>query len=548
MDTLSVIIPSAKIVPEELQNLGKLPAVIYPVNDGTVFDYLYEQYSLLSESIRVICFENADKVHRRLAKYGERVVQFVDLQSLGDLDHTIYEGITENDKDVIINFGDTIVMEPVQQLQEDSFYYSEDYRSEKWTFFEVQEGRINEIYDKTASKNTEKLKGKLFVGVFRISDAQLFKACLSRAFEEQHRTINSFYRALQLYSATRRVLPISTENWFDIGHEDRYYNSALEVKAREFNHIIIDKNRGILKKTSDDVDKFIGEIKWYLKLPADIEYIRPRIFDYDTSYISPYVTMEYYAYHTVHELFLYGDLNKKQWIDIFSRIHFVCKDLHRYSVEDSAIKAALEEMYLTKTLIRFERLRENDSFKSFFINTINVNGFRYKSLDNVIPILQCTIPELLYDVEKFCIIHGDLCFSNIMVDNNFSFIKVVDPRGKFGKFDIYGDPRYELAKLFHSVDGKYDFIIKDLFTVDYDIGNTCIQFSISDRKRDYDLYQIFIDSFADVIGGDLKRIELIEALLFLSMIPLHGESINHQMVMLGTGLEILNRVVDITED
>ena len=44
MDTLSVIIPSAKIVPEELQNLGKLPAVIYPVNDGTVFDYLYEQY------------------------------------------------------------------------------------------------------------------------------------------------------------------------------------------------------------------------------------------------------------------------------------------------------------------------------------------------------------------------------------------------------------------------------------------------------------------------------------------------------------------------
>lgn len=29
------------------------------------------------------------------------------------------------------------------------------------------------------------------------------------------------------------------------------------------------------------------------------------------------------------------------------------------------------------------------------------------------------------------------------------------------------------------------------------------------------------------------------------MIPLHGESIRHQMVMLGTGLEILNRVIDI---
>ena len=52
-----------------------------------------------------------------------------------------------------------------------------------------------------------------------------------------------------------------------------------------------------------------------------------------------------------------------------------------------------------------------------------------------------------------------------MVDDNFSFIKVIDPRGKFGTYDIYGDFRYELAKLFHSVDGKYDFIIKDLLVL-----------------------------------------------------------------------------------
>ena len=56
-----------------------------------------------------------------------------------------------------------------------------------------------------------------------------------------------------------------------------------------------------------------------------------------------------------------------------------------------------------------------------------------------------------------------------------------------------------------------------------------------------------MDTFAAEVGGDLKKIELIEALLFLSMIPLHGESIRHQMVMLGTGLEILNRVIDIKE-
>lgn len=32
------------------------------------------------------------------------------------------------------------------------------------------------------------------------------------------------------------------------------------------------------------------------------------------------------------------------------------------------------------------------------------------------------------------------------------------------------------------------------------------------------------------------------------MIPLHGENINHQLAMLGTGIEILNRVTEIEEN
>ena len=43
---MRLIIPSAKVVPEELQKLGKLPAIIYPINQRITFDYLYEQYML----------------------------------------------------------------------------------------------------------------------------------------------------------------------------------------------------------------------------------------------------------------------------------------------------------------------------------------------------------------------------------------------------------------------------------------------------------------------------------------------------------------------
>ena len=47
----TLIIPSAKLVPEELQKVGKFPGVIYPVNQKIVFDYLYEQYKNVCKAV-----------------------------------------------------------------------------------------------------------------------------------------------------------------------------------------------------------------------------------------------------------------------------------------------------------------------------------------------------------------------------------------------------------------------------------------------------------------------------------------------------------------
>ena len=539
----TLIIPSALIVPDELRKLGKLPPVIYPINQKIVFDYLYEQYSGVCSELDILCYEKADKVYRRLQKYKDNRIKCLTLEKLNDLGHTVYFGLENVSGSVIINFADTIVMDNIAYIEGDAFYCQEGVMSDTWTYFDEQDGVITNIYDKNPVNTA--IRKKLFVGVFQMSDSGFFRECLEAAFCVDELNMSTFYYAVQLYSKRYPMQAIPTENWFDIGHEDKYYNSKLEVKAREFNHITIDKNRGILRKTSDDKDKFIGEIQWYLKLPSDVEYVRPRIFNYSTSYVDPYVSMEYYAYHTVHELYLYGDLTLQQWLDVFERIRFVCDDFKRYSLKDERIRAALEDMYLTKTLQRFDKMKADKRFSMLFEKNITVNGVIYQSLNVVSEMLKNIIPDMLYDVETFHIIHGDLCFANIMVDNNFSFIKVIDPRGKFGTYDIYGDIRYELAKLFHSVDDKYDFIIKDLFDVSFDLETASLSYSIQDRKRDFDLYRVFLDSFKIEIGNDIKKIELIEALLFLSMIPLHGESLNHQMVMLGTGLDILNRVINI---
>ena len=542
---MQLIIPSAKVVTEELQHIGRLPSVIYPVNNNIVFDYIYEQYGNVVDSIDIICNEESDKVHSRLGNTRDKGVNILDIPILGDLGETVSFGISDGDDSVIINFGDTIVFDDISAYGDDCFFYSEDNKSSIWTFYDINEGVITKLYDKEPTK-TEEI-GKLFVGVFMISDRALFKKCLLDA-DKDGESINSFYIALSNYSKVHPLREVYTDKWLDIGHADKYYNSNLEVKAREFNHISIDGNRGILRKTSDNVDKFLGEIKWYLKLPTDVEYVTPRIFDYSLSYENPYVSMEYYAYHTVHELFLDGNLTKNQWVNVLSRIEFVCRDFRRYTLKDSKIEESLDDMYLRKTISRLEELRQMSSFEKFFSSDIKVNDSVYICLDEIIDILKKEIPKLLNDVDEFSIIHGDLCFSNIMVDSNFRFVKLIDPRGKFGEYDIYGDPRYDLAKLFHSVDGRYDYIIKDLFSVSYDSEKCCIDYEILERQNDYDLYAILLDVFKDEIGDDLERIELIESLLFLSMIPLHKENVRHQMVMLAIGLDILDRNINIKRE
>lgn len=537
-----VLIPSATIVPKELQSLGKLPAVIYPINKKIVFDYLYKYYR--KYQINVLIYEKEDMVRRRLGNYTDKNVNLYKIPELSDLGHTIYYGLENIEGAVIINFGDTIVEDNKLDFVTDAVVYEEDYVSEEWTYFDEKDGVITKIYDKVKRFETSK-KEKLFVGVFKFSDAKLLKKCLEEEFEKVFEEESSFYRALVRYSRIKPLRTIKTDTWFDIGHVDRYYNTKLEVSAREFNHITIDKNRGILRKTSDDKEKFIGEIKWYLKLPSNIEYCRPRIFSYSTEYDNPYVEMEYYAYHTVHELFLHGDLEYHQWVDMFSKIRFIINDFGKYRVKKDDFSTDLEEMYLNKTIKRLEMLEKDEFFFSFVNNKIIINGRTFLSLSDIKEKIKSVVPKLLYEVNSFTIIHGDLCFANMMVDKNISFVKVIDPRGKFGEFDIYGDQRYELAKILHSVDGKYDYIIKDLFELSFDMDKVSIDYEILERKRNYDIFTIFKNVFEEELRNSLKQIELIEALLFLSMIPLHGESRAHQLVMLATGIEIFTRVENI---
>lgn len=544
---MKLIIPTAKLITPELQNIGKIPAILYPINQNISFDFFRLKYELTVSQMNVVCCEKAEKVRETLSRYKLSVkLNLIELDELKDLGWSIYNGLTDADKDVTIHFADTIVMDSLPSDVSDFFCSASEYMSETWTFYDLNDGEISFISDKKspATSFSEKPARKsFFIGVFKFSDGAYFKSCLKLALENPSENMDSFYSALTMYSRRYKLSRVEVKDWFDIGHAQKYFETRIRIEARTFNHIETDHNRGILKKTSKDIEKFTGEIKWYLKLPADLEYVRPRIFDYSLHYSNPYVAMEYYSYRTLHELFLYADLSVEQWRKIFQKIKFVTDDFSRYKLTDENLNDSLKSMYCDKTISRLNELRKKPEFEKIFDKPIRINGKKYPSLEKISDELKKIIPEILYNVDSFSIIHGDLCFPNIMIDDNLNFIKLIDPRGKFGSYDIYGDRRYEIAKLLHSIEGKYDFIIKDLFNLEVNDEND-FGLKILESARGFEITEIFTEVFGEDLKNELQAVRLIEALLFLSMIPMHKENLNHQYAMLCTGVKIFCETVN----
>jgi thiamine kinase-like enzyme len=201
-------------------------------------------------------------------------------------------------------------------------------------------------------------------------------------------------------------------------------------------------------------------------------------------------------------------------------------------------QAAIQEMYVDKTLARLNTLRRHPVLGKFFDQSVSINGARYSPLDLYLEQLR-DVTGLLEPVSNsMSVIHGDLCISNILYDPRSRIIKLIDPRGKFGPWSMHGDYRYDLAKLSHSFNGNYEPIINDRFFLICQDTELSLTFNLG--KYQEQVAKVF-DGYLDrYFSKDIPSIQLIESLLFLSMIPLHADHLNHQIAFLAVGLQKLD--------
>lgn len=325
--------------------------------------------------------------------------------------------------------------------------------------------------------------------------------------------------------------------WQDCGNLDLQIGSHQKLlESRAFNHLHVEPLLGMIRKRSERHEKLIDEINYLRLLPPELAVLFPRLVDFSIATEEPWMRMEYFGFPTLAEVFLYERLSSSAWSRILRRLRGIITDCFmRWPRQLDA--ESLRAMYLAKPQSRLESLQGPPELLRLIHDApeVTVNGKRLANLSVLWPEIEGRVARLSEN-RNGSVIHGDFCLSNILYDWRSDVCKLIDPRGSFGATGIYGDPRYDVAKLYHSVRGLYDFIVHDLFSLSVDGHTVTLEIGTAGQHGDVraQFEQTFFPTF------DREEILLITALLFVSMPPLHYDHPRRQTAMYVRGLQLLN--------
>lgn len=335
------------------------------------------------------------------------------------------------------------------------------------------------------------------------------------------------------------IRAVTAGDWLDCGNPDRQASSHRTLlQKREFNDLSIDSVFGTVTKRSRYVEKFLDEINYLRLLPPELAVFFPRVLEYSTDWQDPCLTLEYYGYPTLAEVFVFENVDPGIWEQVFVHLREILLQgfmRHRRPLAPGV----LQEMYLNKTRKRLESMSAPEELLALVRHTgpVTINGREVPNIPALWERLETEVDRLAENVQG-CVVHGDLCLSNILYDLRSRICKLLDPRGSFGTAGIYGDPRYDVAKLYHSIYGLYDFITNDLFHVS--IGGAAVNLDIRSRPQHRQIQERFEKVF--FAEFDRREILLITGLLFASMPALHYDAPRRQLAMYTRALELFGEL------
>ncbi|MBL8956611.1 MAG: hypothetical protein JNK82_37900 [Myxococcaceae bacterium] len=544
----TVLIPAAGRVPEGLLALSNIqnPALI-PVAGRPVIHWTMSYLRSLGLSRFVIAVARRGGFIEDFVNcaFGATCdVAFITPSKAGGLGQTVADlAKAVATKRALVVLGDThFQFADPALLSSDSptVLVSPVEESYRWCVAETDASRtVKALRDKEAD-----LAGPLeaLIGVYGFPDAKLLARSADAAVAEAE-TAGRPTEMKAILDRVAQASPLKAEragDWLDCGNADRQAASHQALlQKRAFNELKIDPVLGTITKRSRNVEKFIDEINYLRLLPAELAVLFPRVVDYSVAWESPHLTLEYYGYPSLSEAYVFENVDPGVWERIFGHLRAIVAD--KFMAHTRPLpQGALEDMLIGKTRDRVSKLSGELGALVTRTEPVRLNGREVASLAALWPKLEVEVARMAKGA-RGSIIHGDLCFSNILYDLRSRVCKLVDPRGSFGRAGVTGDARYDVAKLFHSVHGQYDFLVNDLFSVRHE--GAALDLELRTRPAHAQIRERFERVFF-APGGPFERrdVLLITALLFASMLPLHDDAPRRQLAMYATALKLLDEV------
>lgn len=379
---------------------------------------------------------------------------------------------------------------------------------------------------------------KVLVGIYNFVNPTLLKEALEQKYEKK-RGEYQLSSMIEYYFNHRKMKGVVINEWRDTGTLEDYANTLRDsISGRSFNHFTLDEF-GVLTKTSS-YGKLKSEIMWLKKIQnSKFNFLIPQFISSEQNGdIISYKT-EFVNGKTLAEYFMFFDITDDNWKFIFDKFMKFGKLIWTKKAPNSAhnIKPLAHKMYIDKTV---ERIAQWDRKDILSEDVLFVNGEKLLSYNKVFELLQERLKNLVASSSKYySIIHGDICFSNVIYLPEVSTFKLLDPRGNFGVDTIYGDARYDIAKARHCYHGLYDYITQGLYDLKEISTNTFEYSFLTSNIINPNIFDEIIKKY----GYDINDIELIEGLLFISMIPLHADDPKAQIMYYLTGLKCLNNQI-----
>lgn len=286
--------------------------------------------------------------------------------------------------------------------------------------------------------------------------------------------------------------------------DSRYFNS---LKGNEYTLI----------KSSSNKKKIKAEYSFYHLLPEDMKFWFVMPFDYKETEDSASYTMERLHITDLAIKWVHGSMDESEFDELMDKYFYFFKCRHEKACRPEEYKRIADSLYVDKVNERIANLKTLPDFEKIKNLLAATNGLSIDDLVSKYFELKKRI-ESRVKYEPISVIgHGDPCFANTLYNKSTKTLKFIDPKGALNEEELWTNPYYDIAKLSHSICGRYDFFNNALFDIKIDSDfkyNLEIPF---DNSR-------YVEIFKNKVtqnGYDYLSVRIYEASLFLSMLPLH---------------------------